>query len=139
MASATKQLQQFARQLYTLSFDGRSLSSERVAGVLEFVDKHRPPHALALLKEVSLATGLLIPTDALREAAEQTDAELNEQLHQNTDNLEGVHQLEAQYDALVAERAEEAADSPSGVDTDNLAAQVEQFLAQMESRGKSDE
>ncbi len=98
-----------------------------------------PASALALLKEVSLATGLLIPTDALREAAEQTDAELNEQLHQNTDNLEGVHQLEAQYDALVAERAEEAADSPSGVDTDNLAAQVEQFLAQMESRGKSDE
>jgi F-type H+-transporting ATPase subunit delta len=51
MASATKQLQQFARQLYTLSFDGRVLSAERVAGVLEFVDKHRPPHALALLKE----------------------------------------------------------------------------------------
>lgn len=98
-----------------------------------------PASALALIKEVSLATGLLIPTDALRESSEQTDAELNEQLVQNTENLEGVHQLEAQYDALVAERAEEAADSPAGVDTDNLAAQVEQFLAQMETRGKGDE
>lgn len=96
-----------------------------------------PASALALIREVSLATGLLIPTDALREAAEQTDAELNEQLQQNTENLDGVHQLEAQYDALVAERAEETSDSP--VDADNLAAQVEQFLAQMDSRGKGED
>lgn len=98
-----------------------------------------PGGALALVNEVALATGLLIPTDALRVAAEQADAELSEQLLQNTDNLEGVQQLEAQYDALVAERAEEAADSPIGTDSDNLAAQVEQFLAQMDSRGKADE
>lgn len=98
-----------------------------------------PGSALALLNEVALATGLLIPTDALRIAAEQADAELNEQLQQNSDNLEGVQQLEAQYDALVAERAEEAADSPAGVDSENIAAQVEQFLAQMETRGKGDE
>jgi F-type H+-transporting ATPase subunit delta len=50
MASAQKQLQQFARQLYTLSFDQGVLSAERVAGVLEYVDKHRPAHSLALLK-----------------------------------------------------------------------------------------
>ena len=98
-----------------------------------------PASALALINEISLATGLLIPTDALRIAAEQADAELNEQLQQNTDNLEGVLQLEAQYDALVAERAEEAADSPAANDAGNLAAQVEQFLAQMESRGKGEE
>ena len=98
-----------------------------------------PGSALALLNEVALATGLLIPTDALRIAAEQADAELNEQLQQNSDNLEGVQQLEVQYDALVAERAEEAADSPAGVDSENIAAQVEQFLAQMETRGKGDE
>lgn len=50
MASGTKKLQQFARQLFTLSFDQGSLSSERVAGVMEYVDKHRPPQSLALLK-----------------------------------------------------------------------------------------
>lgn len=98
-----------------------------------------PGSALALINEVSLATGLLIPTDALRIAAEQADAELNAQLQQNPDNLDGVHQLEAQFDALVAERAEEAGTGTAGNDSDTIAAQVEQFLAQMESRGKGDE
>lgn len=96
-----------------------------------------PASALALIKEVSLATGLLIPTDALRVAAEQADADLNEQLQQNSDNLEGVHQLEAQFDALVAERAEEV--GSVGPESDTIAAQVEQFLAQMDSRGKAED
>lgn len=50
MASGTKKLQQFARQLFTLSFDQGVLSGERVAGVLAYVDKHSPAQSLALLK-----------------------------------------------------------------------------------------
>ncbi len=50
MASGTKKLQQFARQLFALSLDEGRLSAERVSGVLEYVEKHRPPQALALLK-----------------------------------------------------------------------------------------
>ena len=96
-----------------------------------------PASALALIKEVSLSTGLLIPTDALRVAAEQADADLNDQLQQSTDNLEAVQQLEAQFDALVAERAEEV--GSAGPESDTIAAQVEQFLAQMDSRGKADD
>lgn len=95
-----------------------------------------PASALALITEVSLATGLLIPTDALRVAAAQSDAELNEQLQQNSENLDGVRQLEVQYDALVAERNEEAG---PGTGSDTISAQVEQFLAQLDSRSNGDE
>lgn len=50
MASAQKQVQQFARQLFKLSLVDGALSSERVAGVLEYVERHRPAHSVALLK-----------------------------------------------------------------------------------------
>lgn len=96
-----------------------------------------PGSALALIREVSIATGLMLPTDSLREAARMADQELAEQLQGNPENLDGVHQLEAQYDALMAERAEAAEGAP--IADDNIAAQVEAFLAQVESRGKSDE
>lgn len=96
-----------------------------------------PASALALVREVSIATGLMLPTDSLREAAHEADDELAEQLQNNPENLEGVHQLEAQYDALLAERNE--GDENATTADENIAAQVEQFLAQMETRGKSDE
>jgi len=45
-----KRIQQLARQLYKLSLvDGR-LSEERVGGVLEYVEKTKPAHSLAVLK-----------------------------------------------------------------------------------------
>ena len=50
MASAKKQIQQLARQLYKLSFDRGALTAERVAGVLAYVEKHRPAHTYAVLK-----------------------------------------------------------------------------------------
>ena len=50
MASAKKQIQQLAKQFYKLSFDGSALSGDRVAGVLAYIEKHRPAHTLAVLK-----------------------------------------------------------------------------------------
>lgn len=50
MASASKQTQQLARQFFKLSFVDGVVSPERVAGVLQYVEKHRPPHGLAVLK-----------------------------------------------------------------------------------------
>lgn len=50
MASAQKQIQQLAKQFYKLSFDGATLSSDRVAGVLAYIEKHRPAHTVAVLK-----------------------------------------------------------------------------------------
>ena len=50
MASAKKQIQQLARQLFKLSFVNGELSAERVGGVLEYVEKHRSAHLVAVLK-----------------------------------------------------------------------------------------
>lgn len=50
MASAAKQIQQLARQFFKLSVVDGKLSADRVAGVLEYIEKHRPAHTLAVLK-----------------------------------------------------------------------------------------
>jgi F-type H+-transporting ATPase subunit delta len=50
MASAKKQIQQLARQFFKLSVVDDALSGDRVAGVLAYIEKHRPAHALAVLK-----------------------------------------------------------------------------------------
>jgi F-type H+-transporting ATPase subunit delta len=50
MASARKQVQKFARQFFKLSFADGTLSAERVAGVLQYIEKHQPPQTLAVLK-----------------------------------------------------------------------------------------
>jgi F-type H+-transporting ATPase subunit delta len=50
MASGKKQVQQLARQFFKLSVVNGTLSADRVAGVLEYIEKHRPANAIAVLK-----------------------------------------------------------------------------------------
>ena len=50
MASGKKQIQLLARQFFKLSSVDGALSTDRVAGVLEYIEKHRPANALAVLK-----------------------------------------------------------------------------------------
>lgn len=50
MASGKKQIQQLARQFLKLSIVDGALSPEHVAGVLEYIEKHRPPHTVAILR-----------------------------------------------------------------------------------------
>ena len=50
MASQAKVAQQLARQLFTLSLVDGVLSAERVAGVLDYVEKHNPANAVVVLK-----------------------------------------------------------------------------------------
>jgi F-type H+-transporting ATPase subunit delta len=50
MASAKKQVQLLARQLFKLSLDGGTPTDERVGGVLAYVEKTRPAHTTAVLK-----------------------------------------------------------------------------------------
>ncbi|MES2695953.1 MAG: F0F1 ATP synthase subunit delta [Verrucomicrobiota bacterium] len=50
MASGKKQVQQLARQFYKLSFDNGALSADRVAGVLAYIEKHRPANTTKVLK-----------------------------------------------------------------------------------------
>ena len=50
MASGKKQIQQLARQFYKLSFSNGVISAGQVAGVLEYIEKHRPANSMAVLK-----------------------------------------------------------------------------------------
>ncbi len=50
MASGKKQIQLLARQFFKLSVVDGTLSADRVAGVLEYIELHRPANALAVLK-----------------------------------------------------------------------------------------
>ena len=65
MASATKQIQQQARQFFRLSIVDGVLSPDRVAGVLAYIEKHRPARSLAILK----AYGRLIAAEVARSQA----------------------------------------------------------------------
>jgi len=50
MVSGKKQIQQLARQFFKMSVVQGELSADRVAGVLQYIEKHRPPNSLAVLK-----------------------------------------------------------------------------------------
>jgi F-type H+-transporting ATPase subunit delta len=50
MATGKKQVQQLARQFFKLSLVNNELSPERVAGVLEYIEKHRPANSVAVLR-----------------------------------------------------------------------------------------
>lgn len=92
-----------------------------------------PRGALTLLQSVSAATGLSVPLDTLREAAEESDADISIQIATNPENLEAVTTLEEQYDALMADRASEPLDEAQSLAIDvDIAAQVEAFLADLE-------
>ena len=48
--AANKKAQELARQLFKLSFVDGVVSAERVTGVLDYIEKLRPAHPLAVLK-----------------------------------------------------------------------------------------
>jgi F-type H+-transporting ATPase subunit delta len=50
MASGKKQVQQLARQFLKLSILDGEVSPERVAGILQYIEKHRPANSIAVLK-----------------------------------------------------------------------------------------
>jgi F-type H+-transporting ATPase subunit delta len=50
MATAAKQIQLLARQLFKLSIVNGVVSPDRVAGVLQYIEKHAPAHSVLALK-----------------------------------------------------------------------------------------
>jgi hypothetical protein len=98
-----------------------------------------PRAALALLEAVATSTGLVLPLDSLREAADRTDRETDAQIATNPDNVEAVNALEQQYDAFVAQQGVPGQPPYGGLPTgEDIAAQVERFLAEMDDRGRDD-
>jgi proteasome assembly chaperone (PAC2) family protein len=91
-----------------------------------------PRGALALLQSLAAATGMAVPLDELRDAAEESDADISIQIASNPENMEAVTTLEEQYDAMMASRADQPAGADSLPSDTDIAAQVEAFLAQLD-------
>ena len=91
-----------------------------------------PAAAELLLTSVSKATGLLLPTDELRDAAARVRVDVDEQISQSEEAVRLVHALEQQYDAFVRGRQSSnllAAVGPLPT-AEELGAELERFLAE---------
>ena len=90
-----------------------------------------PQAARVLLDHVGLAAGLFLPTEELSKAAEQSEAQIAEQMAQSEEVAQVVRALEKQYDAVASGRRERAAGGLGGQlpTADELAAEVERYLA----------
>ncbi|MGI5486783.1 proteasome assembly chaperone family protein [Microtetraspora malaysiensis] len=88
--------------------------------------------AVVALEAVTRGTGLVFPTDALRAAAEKTNAEIEEQIEASDELSGAIRGLEQQYDAFQAgaERENLLAENLPMPTGDELAAQFEAFLAE---------
>ncbi|HEY8534505.1 MAG TPA: PAC2 family protein [Micromonospora sp.] len=96
-----------------------------------------PAAAELLLTSVSRATGLLLPTERLRIAAEAMRGDIDRQVAQTDEARALVHALEEQYDAFTRGRRAnnlltESGTLPTG---EQLAAELERFLADQGRQG----
>jgi predicted ATP-grasp superfamily ATP-dependent carboligase len=92
-----------------------------------------PAAAERLLVAVSKATGLLLPTEELRVAAELARKEIDQQIGQADEAASVVRSLEEQYDAFVRGQAGQnlLAEQNGPLPTaDELGAELERFLAE---------
>ena len=99
-----------------------------------------PAASLTLLEHLERLTGLRLPTEPLREAAEANRTEIDEQIARSADNTAVVAALEQQYDSFTAAREGSnllgaAGEVPSA---DELGAEFERFLADQDRRGSQD-
>lgn len=94
-------------------------------------DSEYPQAAELLLTSVSRATGLLLPTEDLRDAGDRVRAEIERQLVDNHQAAAVVKALEEQYDAFTRGRAGNLLTEPTPLPTaDELGAELERFLAE---------
>ncbi|TFV51697.1 PAC2 family protein [Blastococcus sp. TF02A_35] len=95
-----------------------------------------PAASLTLIEHLERLTGLRLPTDALREAAEANRTEIDEQIARSADNTAVVAALEQQYDSFAAAREGSdllgsAGEVPSA---DEIGAEFERFLADQDRK-----
>ena len=105
MASGKKQIQQPARQFFKLSLDNGALSPERVSGVLEYIEKHRPAHVVAVLKAYHrLVAAEIARSQALIEHAGAIHSGLLEQIaaSMTTKYSRPIRSVAKRHDALIA-------------------------------------
>jgi predicted ATP-grasp superfamily ATP-dependent carboligase len=93
-----------------------------------------PAASLTLLEHLERLTGLHVPTETLREAAEANRTEVDEQIGRSSENTAVVAALEEQFDSFTASRDDTgllgfSGEMPSG---EELGAQIERFLAEQD-------
>jgi len=98
-----------------------------------------PAAAATLLESVQRVTGLVLPGDALREAARRTNLEIARQVEGSAEVAEVVQALEQQYDAFTADRENQLASDEQVPTAEELGAQFERFLAEQQGRGDNTE
>ncbi|TYP90389.1 proteasome assembly chaperone family protein [Blastococcus xanthinilyticus] len=96
-----------------------------------------PAASLTLIEHLERLTGLRLPSDALREAAEANRTEIDEQIGRSSDNTAVVAALEQQYDSFAAAREGSdllgsAGEVPSA---EEIGAEFERFLADQDRKG----
>ena len=98
-----------------------------------------PRAALALLDQISLSTGLMIPRDDIREAAIEMDADIDKQIASVDENRDVVQSLEQQHDDVMKSRRElTSSDEGKIVSGDELAEALEKYLAELDDKGQND-
>ncbi|QTX04811.1 proteasome assembly chaperone family protein [Agromyces archimandritae] len=102
-------------------------------------DTEYPQAAIAALECVSAATGLIFPTDELREQGREFMAKIEEQVAGNAELQKLVGTLEARHDDYMAGTSlrspltDEDGELPSA---DDIAAELEKFLAYRRGQGE---
>jgi predicted ATP-grasp superfamily ATP-dependent carboligase len=99
-----------------------------------------PAASLILLEHLEKLTGLHLPTESLREAAESNRTEIDEQIARSPENTSVVAALEQQFDAFTAAREETGLLGPSGEmpSGEQLAGEFERFLADQDRKRPRD-
>ena len=120
---------------YRLGAAGRSAVGFAVHVPHYLAQAAYPTSATTLLESVQRATGLVLPADALREAAHRTNLEIARQVEGSAEVTEVVQALEQQYDAFAANRENLLAGDEQVPTAEELGAQFERFLAEQQNRG----
>jgi predicted ATP-grasp superfamily ATP-dependent carboligase len=97
-----------------------------------------PQAAHTLLDQVGRSAGLVLPTDALTEAAEEIGADIERKVAGSEQASRVVRALERRYDSETAEQRPALLAEDQPVPTaDQLGAEAEAFLADREDHGRS--
>lgn len=99
-----------------------------------------PESARGLLEHLARSSGLELPVDALLPAAQRVLDEVNERLARSPQSMKVVTNLEEQFDAVMNDSQRRSllpADAGSLPTGDEIAAELEQFLAEQDSPGEN--
>ena len=115
---------------YRLSQSGHEVTGFTMLTPHYLADTEYPAVAVAALERISMTTGLVLPTDDLRDRAEEFTVHVAEQIGQNAELATMVKNLEGRFDQYMAQvepgRLADPAKIPSA---DEIGAEFENFLA----------